>query len=66
LNPDAAVGAFSRSSAGSQRYLSVDGDTTNSRGFGLWALANRQTFLGSNFATKGVGLGYLKGATIFK
>ncbi len=66
MNPYAAIGAFSRSSADSQRYLSVHGDAANSRGFGFWVLANRQTLFGSNFTTKVVSLGYLKGGAIFK
>jgi hypothetical protein len=66
LNPEAAVGGFNRSSALEQRYLSIHGYTANSHGFGVWVLANCQTFFGSYFAAKGVSLGDLKGGAVFK
>jgi len=66
LNPEAAVGGFNRSSALEQRYLSIHCHTANSRGFGVWRLANGQTFFGSDFAAKVASLGYLKGGAIFK
>jgi len=66
LNPEATVGGFNRSSALGQRYLSVKSYAANSRGFWVWALANGQTFFGSDFATKVASLGYLKGGAIFK
>ena len=66
MNPEAAVGGFNRSSALGQRYLSVSCYTANSRGFGVWVLANGQTLFGSDFATNVASLGYLKGGAIFK
>jgi len=66
LNPEATVGVFNRSSALEQRYLSILGYTANSRRFGIWVLANSQTFFGIDFATKAVSLGYLKGGAVFK
>ncbi|MEG5211558.1 MULTISPECIES: hypothetical protein [unclassified Microcoleus] len=66
MNPEAAVGGFNRTSALEQRYLSIHCYTANSRGFGVWVLANGQTFFGSDFAAKGLSLGYLKGGAILK
>jgi len=66
LNPEATVGGFNRSSALGQRYLSVKSYAANSRGFGVWLLANGQTFFGSDFTAKVASLGYLKRGAIFK
>jgi len=66
LNPEATVGGFNRSSALEQCYLSIHCYTANSLGFGVWVLTNGQTFFGSDFAAKGVSLGYLKGGAVFK
>jgi hypothetical protein len=46
--------------------LTVRHGTANTRGFGIWVLADNQTLLGSDLAAKVVCLGYLKGGTIFK